>query len=60
MERLLESPMIRNLQEMEPELLHREELILIQEKKNQQGRENLKKEKRRDKNKQKHVPINPK
>ena len=38
MERLFESPMIKDLQEMEPELLDEEELVLIQEKTEEQGR----------------------
>jgi len=42
-ERLFESPMIKDLQEMEPELLDEEELTLIQ-KTDQQGREKPRKE----------------
>jgi len=47
MKGLHESPMIRALQEMEPELLDEEELILIQETTKQQGKEKNPKRKRR-------------
>ena len=53
MKGLHESPMIRALQEMEPELLDEEELILIQETTKQQGKEkNLKRKRRKRKPKQ--------